>query len=717
MNLFNCMMTHNLKYYLIALLLTFIVSAKNGFNASDIIEVQNSESLLDISSSLQFFEDNSGELTISDIQSKEFTSVTSSVPNFGVSNSTFWVKSIIKNSSDQNNLILELSMPTLDNVEFYLNDGNNNFNVIKSGEELPFYNRKYKDPNYLFDIEIPKGDSKLFYLKVSSSEGIQIPLKIGSKTAIYSQIKSRDVLSGIYVGIMLVMILYNLFIYFSVKDNSYIYYVIYILFVLLTQTVIQGYTYQYLWPSSSWFAKQSMFIFPALVGISGMLFMVVFLRVGRYNAYISKVAIVLSISYVIAVIMALIGFHKISFNIIEATAIMVAFYMLFTAIFIVKKGYPPAKYFLAAWSIFLIGIIIYVLKDFEILPFNNFTRYTMQIGSGLETILLSFALAARINYYKKEKEESQEQKLAVMRVNETIIKNQNIVLEQKVEERTEHLNKTLKDLKQAQSQLVDSEKMSSLGMLTAGIAHEINNPINFVSSNIYPLKQDIKELNSIITKYEELESTEDLSKKLIEIERFKKDLDYEYLQTELSTIINSIEDGAKRTTEIVSGLRNFSRLDEGELKEADINEGIHSTLILIKNKLNGITIKKNLSSIPKIECYPGKLNQLFMNVIDNSISAIHSKEMDNSKGIINISTSSDSEFVYIKISDNGIGIKKEIKNKIFDPFFTMKDVGEGTGLGLSISYGIVEAHKGEIEVNSEDQIGTEFIVKIPLNNK
>ena len=233
-----------------------------------------------------------------------------------------------------------------------------------------------------------------------------------------------------------------------------------------------------------------------------------------------------------------------------------------------RKGSRSAIFLLISWSFFLIGVAVFAMKNFGVLPSNNFTEYTMPLGAAIETVLLSFALADKINIYKKEKEESQRKTVEALQENEKIIREQNIVLEQKVEERTTELNQTLVNLKETQSQLVDAEKMSSLGQLTAGIAHEINNPINFVSSNVAPLRQDIEDLNTIINKYQELETTDDISEKLKEIEVLKKELDFDYLKTELATIIDGIEDGAKRTTEIVSGLRNFARLDEGELKNA-----------------------------------------------------------------------------------------------------------------------------------------------------
>ncbi len=702
-------------YFKVMLLSLFYLITQNAV-AKNTIEYENINEIKSIGSSLLIYEDESNALGIEEVLSKKFISTKNQVPNLGISESTFWIKFSIKNLTNQPQLMLNLALPTLDNLIFYYpNSNTNNYTSINAGEQLPFYDRKYKDPDYLFDLYIQKEKTETYYLKISSKEAIQLPISVGSKSVILNQVKKKDILSGSYFGLMMVMILYNLFIYFSVKDKSYVYYVVYIILILLTQTSLQGYPFQYLWPNHPKVAQNSLFIFPSLVGIASMVFMNVFLKVKFYYKTLFNLSFLLSIPYIVSIFFALFQSYKISFIIMEVNAMIVSIYMLITTIKIVKRGYQPAKYFLVAWVIFLSGVIIYILKDFEVLPFNNFTRYTMQIGSAIETILLSFALAARINIYKKEKEESQQKTVEVLKENEKIIRDQNIVLEQKVEERTTELNLTLSDLKEAQSQLVDAEKMSSLGQLTAGIAHEINNPINFVSSNIAPLRQDIEDVNAIIEKCEELKNVDNIEEKLKEIDALKKELDFGYLKTELSTIIDGIEDGAKRTTEIVSGLRNFSRLDEGELKKADINEGLASTLVLIKNKLNGIKVSKSFGDIPPIECNPGKINQLAMNLIDNAIYAIKERGIEN--GLIDLITESNNKTILLTIKDNGVGIANDIKNKLFDPFFTTKDVGEGTGLGLSIVRNIIENHNGKITVNSEVNVGTEMIVEIPIKRE
>jgi len=711
-------MINFLKIKVLFFVITILFSASplQQLSAENVINFDDTKEVINLTSSLFIYEDVTNSIDFNEVISKDFLPIKQGVPNLGLSKSTFWIKFNLQNLSPERRLILKLSSPIIDKVEFFSPNWNGKYNSIKTGESYPFKTRKYQDPNFLFDLNIPNNQTITCYLKISSSEGIQVPISLGTEDVIFSQLKIIDIFSGIYMGIMLVMIFYNLFVYISVRDQSYLYYVFYILLILLVQTGLQGYFFQYLWFNSPGFSQYSTILFPSLVGIAGMVFMNVFLKVKDHYKNVHKITYVLSIFYLIPIITPFFDFYKIGYKALEINAGIVSLYMLIVTIMIVRKGFQPAKYFLVAWLIFLVGVICFILKDFGVLPFNNFTRYTMQIGSGIETVLLSFALAARINIYKKEKEESQKRAVEALKENEKIIKEQNVVLEQKVIERTDKLNEALNHLKKTQSQLVDSEKMSSLGQLTAGIAHEINNPINFVSSNIPPLRQDLDDLKSIMEKYEELNLSDNIPEKMKEIELLKNELDFEYLKSELNTIVNGIEDGAKRTTEIVSGLRNFSRLDEVELIKANINEGIETTMVLIKTKLNGIKIKLELGNFPDYECNPGKINQVVMNLVDNAIHAINSKDFNNSEGLITVITSQSDKTINITVKDNGVGIpEKDIAN-LFDPFFTTKDVGEGTGLGLSIVRGIIDNHNGNIIVDTEINVGTSISIELPIKN-
>ncbi len=269
------------------------------------------------------------------------------------------------------------------------------------------------------------------------------------------------------------------------------------------------------------------------------------------------------------------------------------------------------------------------------------------------------------------------------------------------------LDATHKKLKTTQIQLVSSEKMASLGQLTAGIAHEINNPINFISGNITPLKNDVEDLIRLLKKYEEVIEKDQLKDKFSEVEKFRAEVEIDYITTEIHELISGIDEGADRTTEIVKGLRNFARMDENDIKEFSLNQGLDSTLSLLKNQLDGIEVLKDYRFEGEMEAFPGKLNQVFMNILTNAIQAMPEG------GLLQIQTRQQGQKVEVCFRDTGKGMSEEVQKRIFEPFYTTKPVGEGTGLGMSISHGIIQQHGGSIEVNSTPGQGTEIRLLFP----
>lgn len=267
-------------------------------------------------------------------------------------------------------------------------------------------------------------------------------------------------------------------------------------------------------------------------------------------------------------------------------------------------------------------------------------------------------------------------------------------------------------LKKAQTQLIQAEKMSSLGQLTAGIAHEINNPINFVFAGVEVMEDIMRDMIAVLSQYEDLEQIKEdakLKAALADIHDLKKEIQYEELMTEMHTTLADIKIGADRTAEIVRGLRNFSRTDEQVSRYANVHDSIDATFTILNTKLKdriGV-VKMYDPNMPVIECFPGQLNQVFMNLLSNAIQAIEGE------GEISVTTRVLEEEIEIMVSDNGSGMNTETQQKIFEPFFTTKDVGMGTGLGLSISYGIIEKHSGTIHVVSKEGVGTQFIIKLP----
>ena len=285
-------------------------------------------------------------------------------------------------------------------------------------------------------------------------------------------------------------------------------------------------------------------------------------------------------------------------------------------------------------------------------------------------------------------------------------------LEAKVEERTAELEKANQKLKETQTMMVHSEKMRSLGELVAGIAHEINNPINFIYGNIMILDNYQKDLITLIDKYTEAQNELNEAKQK-EINEFKQKIDMDFLKDDIGDLIKSCMEGVERTKNIILDLKNFSRMDEMVFSECNIPKEIDTTLNILNNKIkNRITVNKNYEeNLPKIEAYGGQINQVFMNILDNAQGAI------KGTGDIYITAKKEGENIVVEFKDTGCGIAPENINKIFEPFYTTKPVGQGTGLGMSIAYRVIQAHNGKISVESEVGKGTKITLSLPINHK
>ncbi len=358
------------------------------------------------------------------------------------------------------------------------------------------------------------------------------------------------------------------------------------------------------------------------------------------------------------------------------------------------------------------------------LTYTNFHLIYILKASERELINL---LDAVVNQYQKESEAEQ----IAININLEELYSQSCTATANAESQAEHLKEALQELQQTQAQLIHAEKISSLGQLVASLAHEINNPISFICGNLSYANKYVKELIELLELYQK-----ECTSLSPEIQEKIKTSDFFFLMKDLPEVLSSMQIGVDRIRQMMQSLRTFSRIDEEEMKKVNIHEGIDSTLLMLQSRIKsqakgrGIKIIKEYDKLPDIQCYPGQLNQVFMNILSNAIDALESVTENQIVGNNELSSDFDIPTIYIgtelinsnrvrvRICDNGPGMTEEVKNRLFERFFTTKPVGKGTGLGLSIGHEIItKKHGGSLLCFSELDKGTEFCIELPIEKK
>ncbi|WP_306643852.1 sensor histidine kinase [Sanyastnella coralliicola] len=583
--------------------------------------------------------------------------------------------------SSENSIHLDYAL--LDTVELWKADVNGQLELVcQTGQAFAFDTRPYENSSFVFPLD---GTSEEYYLRVFSTKPVVLPFKLLEKGELVRELTFKDFLFGIYGGAMMVMFLYNLVLTFITRDNSYGFYIIFLVCILTAQYALFGYTDRYLladWPALN---QKFTVLTGAVVGIATVIFVTNFLQlklkapkflIPLYGTVLLDFVAITQLIFDLDVA----AYHTANVASLYGSCIVIA-----AALKLSRNGFKPAKFLLIAWSILIVTVAIFAMTNLGVIPYKPYFLGAILFGSSIEVVLLSIALADRINALRKETEESQEKALEMARENERIIREQNVILEEKVQSRTEELQgannelkNTLENLKETQTQLVQSEKMASLGVLTAGVAHEINNPLNFIHGGSAAINAELE--------------NEEVNKE------------------ELREYLRWINVGVEKASQIVKSLNIYSRTNDDFTEECDLHEIIDGCLSILQYKTKDqISLEKEFSSdLGVVKGNSGKLHQVVLNLIGNAIDSI---EED---GVVKISTETKNDKAVIRIVDTGAGIAKEDLEKILDPFFTTKAPGEGTGLGLSIVNSIVQEHGGTIDFESELGKGTTVTLSIPM---
>lgn len=607
-------------------------------------------------------EDKTGSLTIRDIlHSPDFqvseTNIGSSTPTLSVT----WVKFQVKNLT-QAQYFLEVENPALDKLELYAVDEEGRITTQKTGDLQPASSRQVSTNVFLFRLNLPSGKINTYYIRYAGTEGHELPLRIATPEVIIRKAHDRDLANGIYFGIVLVTVLYNLGIFLMVRDRSYLYYVLFVLNFGLLQAELLGLNLEYFWPGWLYFNTQSLFIFGGLAGVFSINFLRNFLETKFRAPGLHNVGYGIEALFFLTVLLAVFNtFLPSSFALFNAyliSFIVILFspYMILVGITIFRQGFRPARFFLIAWSIFLVGLVIFILKSNGFIHHSLFTNAVMQIGSGIEAILLSLALGDRYNMIKKEKEDTQEEL------------NHELMTE--IKERI----KAQDGLKSTNENLVKINTDLDNFVYTA--SHDLKAPIVNIEGLINDLKahecyqnQDIKEVLDMMS---------------ISVERFK------------STIYD--------LTEITKAQKNLEEdIDCIEIREV-IDEIQLSIIHMIKQ--TGAEIKIELNECDTIMFSKKNFRSIMYNLISNAVK-YRSPER---KPLVKIIADDAENFIVIRVQDNGLGISDSHKDKVFSMFKRAHDHVEGTGVGLYIVKRVIENYGGRIELETTEGKGSEFKV-------
>jgi len=625
--------------------------------------------------------DKESKLSISTIKDPEFKGFVQAGKrdfNRGLTSATVWYKfKLINQTGDR--WIIKIGKPTLEEATLFVPRIDGSVDSSTSSYIQNISSREFKVNNFLMTLNFPDNKEQEFFLKVRSNHSMQVPIEIATLDSLFVSGHYKDIWAGIYLGFIFVMVLFNFFIFLSLKDISYLYYVLYTLFIGLLISMHETYPFDLFWPNMGYLnAYQD--ILTSLAGVFGILFTMKFLNTKVITPKIHKTLYFIMALYIIALILVFFKFTLTAAIFEEIAGLSSSLFVLFAVIYIYRLGYKEARYYLIAWSAFIVGIILFVLSDARILILLTDSVDTLQIGSAFEALFMSFALADRFNMYKKEKEE--------------LVLQQNVILETKVNERTSELSTALLELKETQDQLILHEKLASLGKMTSGIAHEIQNPLNFVNNFSDLSRELIKEAKDAPSEEERNEILTDLDKNL-----------------------EKIHHHGKRADSIVKNMLMHSRSSPMTKEATDINglvnEAINFSYNAIKSKNIGFTcevIKDLDPHMPEVHVIAQDMSRVLLNLFNNAFYAV--KEKVNAK--VEVSTKLKGKLCEIRIRDNGSGMPEHVKQKIFEPFFTTKPSGEGTGLGLSICYDIIKTHNGELKVDTKENEYTEFNITFAI---
>jgi two-component system, NtrC family, sensor kinase len=662
--------------------------------AQDVV-LTDTTSLTSVGKQIDVLEDPAGTLTLSQILTPsyqlQFKKSKQEVPNFGTKQTSVWCRLQIKNLSHKE-WVLNVDFPNLHRVTFFRPSGND-YITEETGRSFPFTKRNIRNRSFLFALQLNPGDEKTMYLRVENHICI-FPLYIGDMIAIAEKQHPEDTLYGIFYGISFIIAFYALALFITTREIYYLYFFIQVIFFCLYVMIYCG-------EASQWFPAFALPVtdYGTVIMSLGVIFVYLFfnsvLKTQKKIPAASRTFLTSAIITAVAVLLYFAGFRPLAtkINMVVSSVVFIAAIILCFHL----KNEKIIRLIFIGFAIGFVVLIFWILMLQNLIPYTRFVNNLFMVQAMWWMITFSIALELNINTYIKEKYQAQKESLINLEEKEKLILQQNETLEQKVEERT-------RELKEMQSQLVQREKMASLGELTAGIAHEIQNPLNFVNN--------FSELNS--------ELIEDMKNELAK----GNAQDAMLIADDIRENEEKINHHGKRADAIVKGMLHHSRSSTGQKELTDINALADEYLRLsyhglrAKDKSFNAVMQTDFDPhLEKINIIQQDIGRVLLNLFTNAFYSVAEKKKSQPESFqptVYISTKKINDQVVIKVKDNGNGIPQHVMDKIFQPFFTTKPTGQGTGLGLSLSYDIIKAHGGDLKVETREGEFAEFVILLPI---
>ena len=682
-------------------------------SSSQTIVWDGKNKFMNIGQQVSFLEDPAGKLAIEQVSSPafsgRFTKSKKIILNFGFTESVYWIKFSVHPSYTEP-LLLEVAQARLPSVSLFSKNLTGRWKSYEAGYTIPLEDKPIKHHFQLFPLYQNNTD---YFLRIRYS-GAPIPLTIW-KESVYEQKKLIQLITyGIYLGIMTFVILNNLFLFISLRRFTYLYYTFLVLLYASFSALNDGYIL-YLNPTIN--LTPLYILNPIIAQPTGLLYSIFFLNIRKYAPGFYRFALLMAVYFTSYIIWYRFLPTMTVFQISQIHALLGIFLMTFLGIKVGVNGNKLGYYFATAYCILFVFALIEIVYIATGSPSYSSEISYISTGLIIEVFILSYALSKRFEWEQKDTEksktEAQQLLLEKTQENEQLLLSQNETLEREVAERTNaivqkssELQQSLDTLKATQNQLIQKEKMASLGELTAGIAHEIQNPLNFVNNFA--------------------EVSAELAQELEESLQAGDAASVASLSADLRQNMHHIARNGQRASAIVRSMLEHSRSGTDERQPTDLNALAEEYLKLAyhgmraKDSTFNVQLVTDLDpELGKIELSTQEIGRVLLNLYNNAFYAVRQKQAQQSNGYkptVSVRTHRQANTVELRVKDNGTGIPESVKQKIFQPFFTTKPAGEGTGLGLSLSYDIVtKGYGGEMTVVSQEGEGTAFVVQLPLH--